>query len=69
MATKTKTAVLMTCPECGATCGMRVDTTDMSVECSECNEEVDPAAAALVLRTAAERWERFGAWLAAAGQV
>jgi hypothetical protein len=68
---KTKTTeLLLICPECGATCGFTINTADMStVECSECNGSVDPAAAVRKLQEASEKWARFGAWLAAAETV
>lgn len=71
MATATKTReLLLTCPECGATCGMKVDTSDLtSVECGECGETIDPRDAAEKLRDASARWEAFSAWLAAAASV
>jgi hypothetical protein len=70
VATVKTTELLMRCPECGQTCGMKVDTSDLtSVECAECGEAFDPQEAAEQLAAAADRWRRFGDWLRAAGQV
>jgi hypothetical protein len=71
MANATKTTeLLLTCPECGATCGFTINTADMStVECSECNMAIDPRDAAEQLRDASAKWESFGEWLAKAAMV
>ena len=69
MATKTA-ELLMQCPECGASCGMKVDTSDLStVECADCGETITPSEAAEALEAAAERWRRFATWLRAAQEV
>jgi transcription initiation factor TFIIIB Brf1 subunit/transcription initiation factor TFIIB len=71
MATTSKTTeLLMRCPECGAECGMKIDTSDLtSVECADCGETIDPRDAAEKLRDASSRWEAFAEWLAAATTV
>jgi hypothetical protein len=71
MVTSEKTTELMlTCPECGAECGMILNTSDLTtVECSECAATVDPTEAVDTLRAASEKWARFAAWLAGAGSV
>jgi len=69
MTAKTRELLLL-CPSCGATCGVSIDTTDLTtVECSGCGETIDPADAAETLRLAAARWEAFAAWLTAASAI
>jgi hypothetical protein len=70
MATETKTACEMRCPECGAMTAFIVNTGDLTaVECGECGETIDPADAVAELKDQAARWERFAAWLAQAGGI
>ena len=70
MPTATKTTLELTCPECGAVCGMLLHTDDLSaVECSECSATYAPYAAAEVLANAAAKWQRFAAWLDSAAAV
>jgi uncharacterized Zn finger protein len=69
MATRQKTGVVMQCPACGAVGGMVIHTAEMTVECEECSEVVDPAAAAQQLRHAAACWDRFAAWIQLASQI
>jgi hypothetical protein len=70
MATAKTTELLLTCPECGAECGMIINTSDLTtVECAECNATVDPLEAVDTLRAAAEKWARFAAWLGGAASV
>lgn len=55
MTAKTR-ELLLTCPSCGSTCGMTIDTTDLTtVECTGCGETIAPADAAETLRLAAAR--------------
>ena len=69
MAAKTTTLTLR-CSECGAMTHWIISTDDLTtVECGECGEKIDPVDAAAELADQAERWTRFGAWLAGAASV
>ena len=66
MATATKTTGFkVSCPLCGALEGLKVQVTDLTVTCCECDEEVSKAD----LQAAIRETERLVRWLAMAEEV
>lgn len=60
---KTRRGFAVSCPHCGAADGIRVKADDLTMECSECAEEVTP----VHVRAMIGEWTRLLSWVDRAG--